>query len=335
MNQVWKKAVMTGAAVAGLTACAQSYDFAIPSDSNDFIQGVAYNNKVDVVFVMDNSSGMDVGTENAESALQRLRKSIPTLVGALLAQKLDLHVSVITTSMGGDLPNGGVFLGSPKYFTNATPNLAGAISQRLNEVGNNGSDLERGFDSLYAVVSDGYRAGGGAGFHRDDALLAIIALSSEDDHSALSVSSLANRLDTVKGFYDDGKRRWTMNFIGITSLSGSCPTNPGSNYKEPGTKWMDGASLSGGVVESLCAADLSNAASNIKKRIAQILTDFRLASTPNLATLTVRVNGVLVPRNSTNGWDYLPATNVVRFYGSAIPAADASIKIDFVPASAN
>ncbi|MBX3039665.1 MAG: hypothetical protein KF789_03015 [Bdellovibrionaceae bacterium] len=329
-QQLMKRTVLSVALGFGLMACSQGQNFSLPSQSNNFGQNIIYNNKVDVIFVVDNSSGMDQVNAN-------WRAAVPTLVNSLLGQKLDLHMAVVTSSMGGTNPNGGKFLGTPKFFTSRTSNLASAITQRISEVGTDGSDLERGLDSLSRVLKPSYQTGEGAGFLREDALLAVISLSTEDDKSSDYTGSagFAAYLDQIKGTYDDGTRRWTLNFIGILSLSGGCATVPEMNYREPGVRWLDLATLSNGVTASICSTDLSAAAKNIRARIAQIITDFKLSKIPQLETVKVYLNGKLISRSSENGWDYVPERNVIRFYGSAIPSADADIRIDFTPASAN
>lgn len=329
-----KEVIIAVGTLIGLTACQKGVEFGLPSQTNEFQQAPYQIRNVDVVFVMDNSSGM-------EEHNLKLRNTIPTLVNAMLAQGLDLHIAVITSSMGGDNPNGGRFLGTPKYFTSQSPDLANQLSARLSQVGNNGSDLERGLDSLASVLSDRYLAGEGVGFLRDDALLSIISVSSEDDKSSLisgGVDAYMAELDRVKGgLFEDGSRKWVMNFIGVLSLSGSCVSTPGnpSGYKEPGIRWMTMAEDSGGIKESICATDLSVAASNIRRRTAQIVTDFHLKFIPNLATVRVTVNGVVVPQDLENGWGYIADRNVIRFYGSAVPAVDAHVTVDADPASAN
>lgn len=328
---MFRKLTMTFAVVL-LAACSQTKQFNLPETSNDFLQNITYNNKVDVIFIVDNSSSMEL-------ANQKLGNAVPGLVQALIKQKLDLHVAVITTSMGGANANGGRFLGSPVYLTSSTPNLAVEVVNRIGSVGNDGSDLERGLDSLAKVLSPSYLAGEGRGFLRNDALLALITLSTEDDKGS-NISGGANGyasfLDSVKGFYEDGGRQWILNFIGVLSLSGNCKEAGNAwGYMEPGLRWMSLASLTGGIQASVCSADLTSAATNIRARISQILTDFRLSKKPDEATIVVRVNGAVVPRDTTNGWDYIADKNLIRFYGSAIPAADASINIDFKPAAAN
>lgn len=330
---MFRKEILFAGLMMGLTACSQGYEFGLPGSSDEFTQGSYQIRNVDVVFVVDNSTGM-------EEHNVKLRNTIPGLVNSLLGQGLNLHIAVVTSSMGGANPNGGRFIGSPKYFTSASGNLASQLSSRLSQVGNDGSDLERGLDSLMSVLDPNYRAGEGAGFLRDDALLAIISLSSEDDKSSSSssVAGFMQKLDQVKGgFFEDGTHRWVTNFIGVLDLNGSCVSTPGSpsGYKEPGERWMEMADATNGVKESICSSDLSSAAGNIRRRIAQIVTDFRLKFVPKVSSIVVTVNGNVVPHSNVNGWEYDSARNVIRFYGTAVPPVDARVVVNADPASAN
>jgi hypothetical protein len=312
--------------VSVLTAC-QGQNFAIAPAEQNFNQSILRNNKVDIIWIMDNSSSMQKHQSD-------LSAQVPDLVAKLNSLKMDYHMAVITTSMGGSNPNGGHFIGSPRILTNSTANLASVLTSRL-VVGQDGSDNERGLDSLEAVLSSSYLANEGAGFLRDDAYLAVIALSDEDDKSHTSstaVSYYTNLLDGVKKPWTDGSRAWMMNFIGVLSLTSQCKTY--NDYAEPGLTYMGLASASGGNQESICTSDMTGAVSNIRSRIVQVLTDYALAQVPNISTIVVTMNGVVVPHSNVNGWDYISSTNVIRFYGTAIPAADVDIKVTFTPATA-
>ena len=65
-------------AVTFLGACSQNYDFGIPASSDVFPSSVQYNNKVDMVFMVDDSPSMAYHHD-------RLAESIPALVSSLLA----------------------------------------------------------------------------------------------------------------------------------------------------------------------------------------------------------------------------------------------------------
>jgi hypothetical protein len=324
--------LLLGALVAGLflmqMGCGNgaATDFDIDSTSENFGQKVLYNNKVDIVMLIDNSTSM-------QQHQTRLSQQMPTLVSVLQSLKMDYHIVVITTSMGSG-GDGGQFRGSPTVLSNQTPGLAQALADRVLQ-GEAGKDLERGLESLQTVLSPGYLSTDGAGFLRDDALLAVIALSDEDDSSAGTAASYAAFLEKLKPAGKDGRKSWIFNFIGVLDNSSQCRTF--NDYSAPGTKFMQLADFSGGNKESICTSNLASAVTNIKARIVQILTDFFLAEKALEKTISVVVNGVPVPKSDVNGWSYIESgsTYFVRFNGNAVPPADADIRIDYTPAQAH
>jgi hypothetical protein len=311
-----------------LVACGQEYEFALPPSSDNFGAGATYNNKVDIVFIVDDSESMQYPQQNLLAAL-------PGMVSKLLSSKLDLHIAVTSTSVGGANPSGGRFIGNPKYFTSGTANLGSALTSRLN-LGTGGRDREAGIESLFMVMSPNYSNGEAAGFYRDDALLAIIEITNEDDNSGLgSATDYINAIDGVRRPFANGDRSWVFNVIGILDNNPSCATNPGQHYIERADTLIAMTDATKGQKESICSNDYTNAVSNIRARIVQILSDFKLSRVPNLSTVRVYQNGALVPRSNVNGWDYISAGNLIRFYGTWLPAADAKIQVDFTPATAD
>lgn len=311
-----------------LISCAQGVKFSLPDTSNSFAQDIAYNNKVDILWIMDNSSSM-------QKHQQDLSNQIPDMVSKLNSLKMDYHVAVITSSMGGTNPNGGRFMGAPKFLTNSTSSLTSQLSSRL-IVGKDGSNNTRALDSMEAVLSPNYTNTEGMGFLRDDALLVIIALSDGDDKSkseSVAVNYYKNFLNNIKPPHTDGSSSWIFNFIGVLQLNTTCTTF--EDYSEPGLAFMGLVNASGGTMGSICSSSLPGAVANIRAKVIQILTDFKLSSKPIESTIVVKINSNVVPRSSTDGWDYIPNLNVIRFFGSYIPSADSLIKVDFKPLEAN
>lgn len=310
-----------------ILSCGQQYEFGLPETSNEFLSKVVINNKVDVVFIVDDSESMG-------QAQKSLSSTIPDMIAYLLTMRLDLNVVVISTSMGGSQYTGGRFIGSPKVLSNSTSGFSSILATRLN-LGTQGRDVERGISSLLSVLSDSYLNGDGRGFLRKEALLAVIALTNEDDQSAQSVDDVIRSLDQLKGHFDNGDRAWTLNLIGTLSNSGTCETNTENGYIERSDKYIELAQKSKGVTESICSTNLVPAVRNIKSRIIQVLTDYKLDRVPNIASIQVFANNVLVPRSNLNGWDYIADGNLIRFYGTYIPAADVMVRVDFLPAGAD
>lgn len=318
-----------------LISCQEGQQFALQEQSQVFDQSALYNNKVDVVFMVDDSSSMS-------DHQNRLSSTIPDLISKLLSLKLDLHIAVVTSNMAGNLngkpADGGTFIGSPRYLTNSTANLVSVLSARI-KVGEGGSNNERGMESLVTALSAPYIINEGVGFLRQDAYLVMIALTDEEDNSVVPGGS-SQALTYYEHFFDQlkpqtvtGVKNWTMNVIGKLSLSAPCSSFSASgSVSEP---YMSLATYSGGIKTSLCTNDLTNAVANIKARLIEIITDYRLNKIPNISTIRVLLNGASVPRSTANGWDYISSINAIRFYGSYIPKADANVRVDFTPDSAN
>ncbi|MFZ4404689.1 MAG: hypothetical protein ACOYOK_11360 [Pseudobdellovibrionaceae bacterium] len=321
------KILMAIACCLVLGACAQGVKFGLQATSEDFAQNITYNNKVDFVWLVDNSQSM-------AKHQQTLNTQIPDLVSKLNAMKLDYHMVVITSSMGAG-GDGGQFVGNPKVLTNTTADLTNILKQRI-AVGEAGSNLERGMYSLETVLSNNYLNNQGSGFLREEALLVVNVLSDEDDQSGRNASYYEAMLDELKPAQYNNQKNWMLNFVGVlspTAATGVCTTF--NAYSDPGDLFIALANLSGGVQESICTTTLTSAVSNIRLRILQILTDFRLSSKPLLSSVRVKINGKVIPQSQTDGWYYIESLNVIRFYGTAVPAADAVIAVDFTPAQAS
>lgn len=301
--------------------CSQQ-DFGLPAESQQAASNVTYNNKVDILLMVDNSPSM--------SPYQgKFSQQVPAMIQQFNQAGLDYHIAVVTTDMrtGG---NGGMMIGSPRYLTKGSSNLIQALQARVS-IGDNGSELERGLESLQTVLQPSYLTNQGSGFFRDDAVLAMVVLTNEDDYSAGSTSSFRNFFDQLKPPMKGISKAWVMNFIGVISDTGTCRTT--ADFKDPGIKYMSLADYSGGIKASVCDASLADATKNLRQRIVEILSEVVLKRVPKIESIRVYVNGTLVPRSSVNGWEYNSTSNSIKFYGTYQPGATDSIRVDYDPAT--
>jgi hypothetical protein len=82
---------------------------------------------------------------------------------------------------------------------------------------------------------------------------------------------------------------------------------------------------------NICS-DFSAPLSAIASDIVEANARYGLDQPPaNSAEITVYVNGSVVPRTTTNGWEYDSVNNAIQFYGTAVPSIGDSISIDYVP----
>lgn len=307
--------------VLALTVACSKTEFGLGEESEQFAAGVTYNNKVDIILMVDNSSSM-LQYQNKFSS------EVPSMIGHLNRLNLDYHIAVVTSDMrsGG---NGGRFVGSPRFLSKSTPNLVSTLQSRVT-VGQNGSDLERGLESLKTVLQPRYLQGEGAGFFRDDALLAMIVLTNEDDYSADSVNTLKQYFDSIKPPVTNVGKSWILNFIGVVTIDGQCRTT--ADFKEAGLRYMELADHSGGIKESICESSLGGAVSNVRARIVEILSEYKLPRRPVVDSIQVTINGKTVAKDPVNGWSYSSEANSVRFHGTAQPGATDVIKVNYTPA---
>ncbi|MES3038695.1 MAG: hypothetical protein V4736_12380 [Bdellovibrionota bacterium] len=307
--------------------CSKGQNFGIGATQNQYAASVLRNNKVDILWVVDESQSMTTRKST-------LTAQIPALLDGFDQMRMDYHLAVTTMSLSGTNPTGGKFIGTPKYLTNSSANVRGEIADRI-LMDKVGSSAERAMDSVKKVLSPSYLAGEGAGFLRPDSILVIVVVSDEDDTTA-SVTDMKNFFNGIRPKSSNGEQNWFLNYIGsIPGGTPICYANEALGTVVFGYKYIDLADYSGGISANVCDTSLALAVSNIRSRIIQILTDYPLRQIPKIDTISVSVNGVKIPNNSTNGWTYVPATNVVRFHGSSIPAADARVEVNFTPASAS
>ncbi len=209
-------------ALAGASGCEPQN----PGGGTESVQSAvgASTNKVDILFMVDNSSSMT-------SMQQKMLLQIPVFIQSLQALPdglPDLHLAVVSSDMGapsdvgnavgcsqsgGDngafqnqprgtcaatgLLNGATFIsdnasGTTKNFTLADPAGLSTVFQCIGLLGSNGCGFEHQLASVArALGADGSPAPSeNQGFLRPDAELAIVFLTNEDDCSAPANTTL-------------------------------------------------------------------------------------------------------------------------------------------------
>lgn len=316
-------------AMLSITGCSNAAtNFALPQQNEQFSGQVFYNNKVDLLFVVDNSKSM-------LQYQQRLAAKVQDMVDTLNSLGMDYRIAVTTSTMAknSDYPSSRKLVGNPYYLTRANVNL---LADRI-IVGESGSDLERSLDAMKFVTSTDYVDQ----FLRAEALFSVIFISDEVDQSSEfgnpNNSDFVNYLNQRKPLFEDGTRGWIANYIGILTNQ-SCDVLGG--HVSIGTQFLKLVDASNGVKSSICSADLSVAVSNIKAKIIGQLTAYRFKDIPNKSTIQVTVGGRAIHEDAINGWTLEVETNngaavyLLRFHGESIPAADERVTVNYKPSGA-
>jgi hypothetical protein len=300
------------------TACGQQ-EFGLAPANISYSSNVIWNNKVDILWVIDNTPSM------AKHQTVLAQRSGEFLQG-LLNRKLDFRIAATTVDMrsGGTR---GAFIGSPAVLTPSTPNIYNAFNQKIT-VAEESYDLEQGLGAMKRAFE--LRTSTNAGFFRDDALLVVIAVTNEEDGSQESTAAYMNFLDTVKPRTPVGDRNWVFHMIGVTGLAGENCTTYG-NYTEPGYRYMELVDVSGGAKTTICTGDFASALAGVEKRIYDTASRFYLDRKPDPATIAVLINGNAIPQDAVNGWTYNEIDNSIQLHGSSVPRTDVKVEIFYQP----
>jgi len=284
--------------------------------------------KVDVLFVVDNTSSM-------LEEQPKLVQGLPSFVSAALSKGVDLHVAVTTTGVDAANPAcpGGAQGGEAGRFfpadnsnirqmTNLTPNLSAELQQNA-QVGLC-AYVEEGLEAMRRALSDPLVSSaddprtplpsdGNLGFLREEAALAVVFVGDEDDNSPDDVGTYVRFLQSKKGLSQPQRAV----IYAIAPTAQRCPTAGGV-----GTRYAEAAAKTGGAVLSACAPDYGPLLADVANKAFSPQARFPLSATPVQGSLAVTVNGV-----GASGWTYDAAGNSVVF--NTAPAPGARIAVSY------
>jgi hypothetical protein len=279
------------------------------------------NPQADVLFVVDNSCSM---AEEQGS----LGSNLGAFLSFAMTQGIDYQIAVTTTDVdpGGEQ---GRFVGTTKIITPNTAN-GDQIFQQNVSLGTGGSGIEQGLEASYLALSDPLINTWNAGFIRQDAALAVIYVSDEIEQSPRAQSFYENFLRNIKGFANST----LFSASAVVGTTNPVCSGPGG-VADYAAGYINIANNTGGVVESICAANWGQTLANIGLNSFGLKRQFTLSSQPVPVTIAVSVDGTTVPSTTAGGqinWNYDMGTNSVVFSASAVPQANSTIEITYTVA---
>ncbi len=298
---------------------------------DDFRQQSAV--REDVLFVMANTGSM-------RTKLPAIVSAVPSFADSLQGSGLDYHVGVTTTGLspGPDTlwqcPGGAeggeagrlfpVDGSAPRILDDTISDLAEALEQNL-EVGYchyYQQGLEAMRLALTPPLSTSAKApgtpqpnDGNLGFLRDDASLALVFLSDDNDYSGLPETDYLQTIRLLSGW---GTQR-RVSASAIVDVSG-CPQDT-----LIGQRYIDVAKATGGVVSDLCAPDLSGAFQALGAQATALQRAFVLSTRPQPATIQVTVDG-----GASTNWSYDPVQNAVVFPSGGAPPSGSLVEVTYL-----
>lgn len=348
MNKNLGLLATAAASVMMLSSCDKGgADISILAATAQYQQASVFTpRKLDVLFVVDNSGSMS-------SSQSSLASNFPSFINYFKNKGYDFRIAVTTTDAfyADQFINSGCSLCNAqqaqfrsgttpaiRIVDNLTPNLESVFSSNV-QVGISGSGDERAFSSFKAALGSSLNAG----FHRSDAFLSVILVSDEEDFSHDDINMNENyaqptlhSVASYKSFLETftaGQATVDFSVSTISILDNACLTALGGGRKI-GTRYMQLADATGGTKNSLCNS-FSTILDNISTSIAsQTQASFALNKIPNVSTIRVLIDGVLVPQDAANGWSYDSASNTISINGGTYqPQAGSAVTINFDPAS--
>jgi len=291
-----------------LTGTAQSD----PTITETFEQRAAP--RADVLFVVDDSCSM----------LQeqwRLASNLGAFMSFATQQGVDFRLAVTTTDIARSAR--GQFVREAPYdvpiIDPSTPDAEAVFTANVTQ-GTSGSARESGLEAAYLALTDPLTSTHNAGFLREDAALAVIIVSDEDDHSPRSV-------DFYQQFFGDLKGSTSM--LSVSAIVGteapSCTGPAGAALHGP--RYIDVAEATGGVVASICEANWGQTLFDVGRNSFGLERKFVLSATPEPSSIAVRVDGTA--QTGAVAWRYEAATNSIVFGDADIPLPSAIIEVTY------
>ncbi len=279
---------------------------------------------LDVLWVVDNSGSM--GEE-----LDMVRENFDAFITEFVGLGLDYHLGVITTDMDNEGHKGALQGG---YYI--TPDSSDPYTEFMNAVdqGASGSGSERGMDAVKAALTEPLTSTTNAGFLREDAALAAIILSDEDDSSSIDESSFTSwyqglksdpSLVTLNAVVGDPSGPGLLDFGGCSDLVGTDLLQASA-----GDRYIDVVGRTGGIWRSICYEDYSETLAHVSLSSAGMVTTWYLSEIPtNSGQIEVYVDDTQWYYSLLDGWTYDADDNSITFHGDALPGVGAYVLIQY------
>lgn len=291
---------------------------------------------VDVLFIVDNSGSM-------MDEQQNLGGNFTAFLTHANAARADYQIAVTTTgiepSTGGtaQCPGGAgggeagrlfpVDNSRPRIIKPSTPG-ADAIFSLNTRVGVCHWN-EQGLEAAWRALSEPLVGDmddprtplpmdGNAGFLRDEARLALIFLSDEEDTSPHPVAFYEQFFRGVKG--GDPSKVTISAIVGPENLA-TCP-----KATSAGTRYLQLARATGGIEESICTPNWAESLERLSESAFGLDRVFPLSEQPvDTSRIRVEVDG----RPLGSGWSYQPLPNAVVFSRESVPPPGAVIEVTY------
>ena len=276
------------------------------SVEDQFIQKGIETQKVDILWVVDNSGSM----QNEQVALAY---NFEIFIRDFITKDVDFKMGITTTDPRPDFS--GKMINPVGSLTSiaAKNDEAQFILDFENhiQVGINGFYREMGM-----FTADSFFTKNGQTFLRDDAYLIIVMISDEEDQSGSTASNYVSKFKALK------------QNAGMVKIYSIVNTNE-AGYSVPETKvgkrYIEASNLTAGVVGDI-QDDFHTILDNMGGKIINLIDSFALSKQPIISSIEVFVDGLLV----TAGWNYDDSSRTIMFDNNSLPEEGKEIKVKYL-----
>ena len=235
--------------------------------------------EVDILLVVDDSCSM-------APYQAQLGANFSQFISWFVEADVDYQIGVITTDIETPTKSGRI---QGQVITPETENASGVFSSIVN-VGINGSGFETGLEAARMALTEPVISTANAGFLRPEASLSIIFVSDEQDGSPAPVNDYINEFVDIKG----ARNRDVFNASALVVPAFDQCNETQRQQSTLGTRYMDVANQTGGIVGDLCAADFENIVFDLSLASSRLRNTYFLAQEPNLVTLQVSIDDEII-----------------------------------------
>lgn len=268
-------------------------------------------NDVDVLWIIDNSGSMGDDQEAVAANFE-------TFMNAFVPMGIHYHMGVTTTDMmtPDDLGKLRGSYGSGQHYIDWTLREAGedAFEETIRTLGTDGSPSEKGLQAMDRALSPELLNGWNYGFLREDADLAVIFVSDEEDQSP-GAQFPAYHQEYLRNLE---MRKGDLDRVVCSSII---------DYTEP-RGYIDMASETGGVIAEI-GGDYADILLEVGLVSAGQLPNFDLSEAPEeVDAVVVTVNGEEIPPGEET-WFYDTEAQEVVFVDGALGEVEAVVVITY------
>ena len=293
--------------------------------------------RVDVLFVIDNSGSMGEEQNNLQS-------NFASFINGARQFANDYQIGVVTTDVD-NAERAGQLIGNPRIIRRG-PNVEQQFSAN-SDVGTGGSGTEKGLEAAEKALRDplifdtgvpcqgdgdcvepdrcveGGCGGYNRGFLREDAALELVFVSDEDDSSSATLNYYVDFFKNIKGFRNES----LFHAHAIVGADNGRPANCDSNLGEasPGRAYVEVANRTNGSIYSICEGDFGRALREIGNQAFGLPVQFFLSRPAREASIRVSVDGMA----RANGWQYDRESNSVVFDEGSVPQPRQRIRVEY------